>query len=112
MSAESRKRHRREPTEGIQVTDTMTGAMVGRMGNLSETGMLLVATTPLREDALYQFRFSLPGAHGTTELELGAHLLWFTFKDPPGASWAGFRFIGVSEEASQRLRSWVEAGHR
>lgn len=109
MNQEFRKRKRREHREGIPVTDAMTGAMVGSIGNLSETGMLLVATSPLREDALYQFRFTLPGMRGT-ELEIGAHLLWMTFKDPPGASWTGFRFIGVADDTTKQLRDWIEAG--
>ena len=47
------------PTPSL-VTDTMTERVVGRIGNLSETGMLLIASAPLVEDALYQFRFLLP----------------------------------------------------
>ncbi len=108
MSSEFRKRERREIDSDIRVTDTMTSAVVGRIGNLSETGMLLIASARLREDALYQFRFELPGANAS--VEVGAHLLWNDEKDAPGTSWAGFRFIGVSEDAARRLRNWIENG--
>ena len=33
------------------------------------------ASAPLTEDALYQFRFRLPGIDGA-DIEVGAHLLW------------------------------------
>lgn len=85
----------------------MTGATVGRIGNLSESGMLLVTGVHLTEDALYQFQFQLPG--DARPIELGAHLLWEDGKDAPGTAWAGFRFIGVSEDAARRLRHWIES---
>lgn len=107
MSGEFRRRQRRDIDNDIPVTDTMTGAVVGRIGNLSESGMLLIASTPLVEDALYQFRFDHPG--DSARIEVGAHLLWESHKDAPGTAWAGFRFIGVSEEAARRLRAWVDA---
>ena len=74
----------------------MTDSVVGRIGNLSETGMLLIASVPLTDDALYQFRFQLPGAHGPrAEYEVGAHLLWQDGASAPGQAWTGFRFIAI-----------------
>lgn len=107
MSSEFRKRRRRDIDHDLPVTDTMTGAVVGRIGNLSESGMLLVASAHLVEDALYQFQFEHPG--DGEPIELGAHLLWEDRKDAPGTAWAGFRFIGVSEDAARRLRLWIES---
>ena len=59
----------RAPPQGrrtITVIDTMTDTVVGRIGNLSETGMLLIANAPLVEDALYQLRFLLPDPRAAT----------------------------------------------
>lgn len=108
MSAEFRRRPRRQVAEAILVTDAMTDAVVGRIGNLSETGMLLIASAPLREDALYQFRFRLVDAAGTaTDYELGAHLLWTDDQGTPGMAWTGVRFLAVPEDLALRLREWV-----
>ncbi|GAA4859763.1 PilZ domain-containing protein [Luteimonas vadosa] len=110
MINEFRRARRRKATGTIAVTDMMTERVVGRIGNLSETGMLLMATESLVEDALYQFQFQLPGEQGSTlPLELGAHLLWLDSASAPGLAWTGFRFLGVTEQQSTQLRTWIEA---
>jgi hypothetical protein len=111
MSSEFRRRKRRRVDAPILVTDVMRGSAVGRIANLSETGMLLVATVPLREDALYQFRFTLPedDTNEAMTYETGAHLLWADEHGSAGTTWAGFRFIAVPEDQVLRLRAWIEA---
>ena len=108
----SSKDHRRSPrrkvAETVLVSDVMTEEIAGRIGNLSEGGMLLMASTPLTEDALYQFRFRLPGADGA-DIEVGAHLLWVDRASSPGQSWAGFRFISLTDAHRARLNGGAEA---
>jgi hypothetical protein len=107
---EFRRARRRKVSDTILVTDAMTDSVVGRVGNLSETGMLLIASAPLVEDALYQFRFSLPDARGRENVfEVGAHLLWLDHASAPGQAWTGFRFIAVAPEQAEELRQWIEA---
>ena len=77
MIDEFRRSRRRKVADTVLVVDTMLDSVAGRLGNLSETGMLMMASTPLVEDALYQFRFNLNDARGReTPIEVGAHLLW------------------------------------
>ncbi len=109
MSDESRRARRRQVADTVLVTDAMTDAVIGRIGNLSETGMLLIASAPLNEDALYQFRFTLPDGDGRT-LEVGAHVLWRDDASAPNHSWVGVRFLGLSPEAARLLREWVGQG--
>ena len=110
MINEFRRARRRKAPDTILVVDAMTERVVGRIGNLSETGMLLMAGTPLVDDALYQFRFSLPAASGgESTIEIGAHLLWMDQASAPGQVWAGFRFIGTTEQQAGPLRSWIDA---
>ena len=59
MIDEFRRSRRRKVADTVIVVDTMVDSVVGRLGNLSETGMLLMANTTMIEDALYQFRFNL-----------------------------------------------------
>lgn len=105
---EYRRLPRRKVGETVLVSDMMTEEIVGRIGNLSEGGMLLMASSPLNEDALYQFRFRLPGIDGV-DIEAGAHLLWVERANSPGQSWAGFRFISLSDAHRERLHGWVDA---
>jgi len=110
MINEFRRARRRKAPDTILVVDAMTERVVGRIGNLSETGMLLMAGTPLVDDALYQFRFSLPGDDGgEATIEIGSHLLWMDQASAPGQAWAGFRFIGITEQQARPLRSWIDA---
>ncbi|TGS08495.1 PilZ domain-containing protein, partial [Mesorhizobium sp. M1C.F.Ca.ET.187.01.1.1] len=49
---DTRRAPRRQVSDLVPVTDQMRECVVGRLGNVSETGMLMLASTPLREDAL------------------------------------------------------------
>ena len=109
MMHEFRRAKRRKASDTVLVTDAMTERVVGRIGNLSETGMLLIASEPLVDDALYQLRFTLPGETGGQTIDVGAHLLWMDRASAPAQLWAGVRFIAVAESQVQRLRTWVEA---
>lgn len=113
MSDEFRRKPRRRIAEAILVADAMTGETVGRIGNLSETGMLLIANRAMHDDALYQLRFSLARSDGNEDYEVGAHLLWKEPQGAPGLYWTGFRFLALSEGQAKRLRNWVgeEAAH-
>ncbi|KFN50189.1 PilZ domain-containing protein [Arenimonas composti] len=104
------RRAKRRKVDAIDVTDTMTGQVVGHLSNLSETGMLLILGEKLVSDALYQMRFALPRPDGQLrEVEVGAHELWNDEASAPGQVWTGFRFIDVSPEDVAFIREWVDA---
>ena len=109
MTADETRRARRyDIPDTIQVVDTMTGAVVGGICNLSETGMMLIASEPLVDDALYQLRFHPDGGPGKRAIEVGAHLLWQDGASAPGQTWVGFRFIKVFDDHAQPLRHWLD----
>jgi len=108
--SEFRRARRRRVIEQIDVVDAMTEQVIGRLGNLSESGVLLIANVPLREDALYQWRFNLPHpGGGAVPIECGAHLLWFDRASAPGQWWAGARFILLSKTATESVTIWIES---
>jgi len=105
---EYRRARRRKPSHKIDIIDSMTAQIVGQLGDLSETGMLLFANRPLTSDALYQFRFRLTDAHNASQtVEVGAHDLWTDDAAAPGQIWAGLRFIDVSPGDLGFIRRWV-----
>ncbi|MDR7099765.1 MULTISPECIES: PilZ domain-containing protein [Lysobacteraceae] len=106
---EFRRSRRRQVGEATQVTDSMTELVIGHIGNVSETGMLVMSNAPLVSDALYQLRFALPDGGGRTAFEVGAHLLWHDQASAPGQAWVGFRFITMSDQQMQQLRRWIDA---
>ena len=110
MIQEFRRARRRKVADTITVVDTMTDEAVGRLGNLSETGMLLIANTALVDDALYQLRFELGDERSRhVPIEVGAHMLWTDRATAPGQFWTGLRFICVTEDALTTIRAWVDA---
>ena len=110
MGIESRRKPRRTVPDMVEVVDTMTGEVVGYVGNVSVGGMLLIASVPLVEDALYQLRFHL-GARGMgAPVNVGVHLLWSVDANTPGQSWCGFRFLTISDDQRGHIRDWVRAG--
>lgn len=103
-----RHKPRLEVDTRVDVVDSMTGQVVGRIGNISESGMLLLATAPLRADALYQLRFDL-AAQGQPPhpIEVGAHLLWLDPDQVPGRAWAGLHFIHLPASQRKALVDWM-----
>lgn len=105
-----RRAKRRKTSQHIDVLDTMTEQVVGRLSNLSETGMLLILHHIPVNDALYQFRLRLPLEGGEDRsLDVGAHELWSDEAAAPGQVWSGFRFIDLAPGDAELIRSWVEA---
>lgn len=105
------RRARRRRVDGtVLVTDAMTDAVVGRLGNLSESGMLLIASAPLVEDALYQLRYALPLPDGgQLAIEAGMHALWQDRGTGSGQAWVGLRVIAMPDDQLQPLRAWLDA---
>lgn len=104
------RKRRRKVSDTVEVVDAMTDVVVGHLGNLSENGMLLIATSPLVDDALYQLRFNLTHSSDRSRaIEVGAHLLWQDGASVPGHIWIGLRLITVLDHQLQQLREWLDA---
>jgi hypothetical protein len=106
MSAEERRSERIPVREYLLVTDMMTEAPIGRIGNISDGGMMLIADQSLPEEALFQLRFPL--GEGGPMLDIGAQAMWVEAARSAGSWWAGFRIIDIAEADQQRLDRWLE----
>jgi hypothetical protein len=105
---EKRRLPRKRPSVALHVTDTMTGDVVGHIGNLSLDGLLLLAQWPIIDDALYQLSFHLPDVHGRLHpIEVGAHEQWSAPGTMRGQNWVGFRFVDLGSEDEKVLRDWL-----
>ena len=106
---EYRRARRRKVAETVELRDVMTEQLIGRIGNLSESGMLALCRVRLTDDALYQLRFLLADRRGQRrEVELGAHQLWADPAPADGQFWCGLRFIDLHSDDLAFLRAWVE----
>jgi hypothetical protein len=104
------RRAKRKPIEShAEVINAITGASMGRVGNISANGMMLIANQAVPEDALFQVHFHLPSKRGRqVPLELGLHEQWSEPASTPGQFWAGFRIIDISPQDLELLTAWVE----
>jgi hypothetical protein len=110
---EHRRSPRKPPGVIIQVTNTLTGEVFGRLGNISAEGMMLVASRPVVDDALYQLLFHLPDEHGRLHpIEVGVHEQWSEEANVPGQHWVGFRFIDIAPADAAVLRDWLNGSER
>ena len=110
---EHRRSPRKPPGVIIQVTNTLTGDVIGRLGNLSIDGMMLVANKPVVEDGLYQLQFNLPDEHGRLHpIDVGVHEQWSEDANVPGQQWVGFRFIDIGPNDAAALRTWLDGSDR
>ncbi len=110
MTDESRRANRRRLDQHVTVHDTVTEKVIGKLANLSETGMSLIAQQPVVNDALYQLRFELTDQHEVTRsIDAGVHELWVSESAGAGQTWVGFRFIALSPAHLAFIREWVNA---
>ena len=111
MIEDTRRAPRRAVPEHVPVNDQMREQVIGRLGNVSESGMLILSDAALTEDALYQLNFQIPDRHGhRVGIDVGAHLLWREAAHAPGQYWAGFRFLTLSTTHRELLRQWISTG--
>ena len=92
----------------IPVTNTMTGQVMGRIGNLSSDGMLMVCDHAVGDSALYQIGFELVNSRGQPQMiEVGAQEMWEESANVPGQFWAGFHFVDISDRDLEAIESWL-----
>lgn len=107
--SEQRRATRKTALDPIEVSDALTGENMGRIGNLSRNGMMLIGRRMLTPDALYQVRFQLRDRDGRMHLlEAGVHEQWSEPAAVPGQHWAGLRIIALSEGDDAVLGEWLD----
>ena len=108
MSNEQRRSKRKYVDGLVNVTNAMTGVVMGRVGNLSIDGMMMIANAPVRDDALFQVVFHVSDDHGRpVALEVGMHEQWTEPANSPGQFWAGFRIIDIAPRELDILKAFV-----
>lgn len=87
----------------------MTGESLGRIGNLSVDGMMLITTQALPESCLYQVQFQLQDAERRSHrMELGIQCLWSEAALTEHSHWIGCKIVDISPEEQDLLDAWVE----
>lgn len=105
-----RRAPRRHVDSTIAVENAISDQVIGHVGNISSSGMMLISDHPLTPDAIYQLRMTLPSrGQGSHTIEFGVHEQWGEAANVPGQHWTGFRIIAISESDAHKLRTWIES---
>ncbi len=104
-NSKDQRRHERKPVHAdIQVFDLVSGQLLGRLVNLSESGFMLMGQTRIPKDRLYQLRLHSDASAQESDLLIGAESLWTQDAEEEGAYWSGFHIIDMREDVPDRLR--------
>ncbi|VUD40343.1 hypothetical protein TDB9533_00129 [Thalassocella blandensis] len=96
---EKRRKHRADVDQHIDVVNTMTNQSLGKVVNISEDGFMLIGSGEIKENCLYQLRFSFTVAiDGVSHIDLGAECLWWNETGAGEQVWAGFHVIDIAQK--------------
>ncbi len=105
---EYRRSPRKPAFVNIPVMNTMTDEVIGRIGNLSSDGMLMVCESEIPDNALFQLAFELVNGDGKTQtISVGVQEMWSETANVPGQFWAGFHFIDISDANLDAVETWL-----
>ncbi|TAL88781.1 MAG: PilZ domain-containing protein [Rhodanobacter sp.] len=106
-----RRAPRKRASGNAIVTDVIRGEPIGHLGNLSSSGMLLIASQAPRSEALYQVSIALPPTGcalvQSQPIEVGIQEQWHEHAASSGQIWAGYRIIAITDIDAARLESWL-----
>ena len=95
---DSRFFRRRSIAIHFRVFDDATGNFIGRIGDISEGGILVYGPSRLKLRKLYRLRVDLPEADGNREaVTLDAKTMWSGVDVNPEVFCSGFRFFGLDK---------------
>ncbi len=107
--AHKRKSVRKRVTQVVMVVNSFTGESLGRIGNLSATGMMLISPKEMGEEHFFQIGFQLSSpTMPVYKMEVGVQCLWCDEARSARTFWVGCKIIDISEADQRALKRWVD----
>jgi hypothetical protein len=105
---EQRRAPRKRATAPMPVVDVMSDMLLGQLGNLSATGLMLLGPHAPRSGAVHQVSFVLADAHQRDHaVVLGVQEQWHEAAAATGQFWAGYRIVAASDEDILAIDEWI-----
>ncbi len=109
MKKNRRDQIRRATSDYFIVYDRQSGVLIGRIGDLSRTGMKLVTPEPIGERIVLECRLVFPRIiKGVAELELDTTCMWCRENEEVGWYESGHAFNKLSDETRQIVETLVK----
>lgn len=92
----------------LNVFNRLTDKPLGFIGNLSETGLMLISPYPMMTNARFEMRLKIPGQHGQLRyIDFSATCRWSREDVTPGSFDSGFELNTPTND----IRSMIDALH-
>jgi hypothetical protein len=99
---ERRRLHRRHILFYSRVFDRKTGMFLGYLGNMNESGMMIISEDPLEVEQVFMLRIDLPeDNYALPVLNFEAKSVWCREDIDPNFYNTGFQFVNISEVEKQ-----------
>jgi type IV pilus assembly protein PilZ len=99
---------RREPRYDIKVDVNYAhddSYLYSRSSNISEMGIFLMTSDPLRKGTRLELRFAVPGQ--SEALAVRGEVRWIVHPDSGKEPGMGVQFVDISDEARSRIRELI-----
>ncbi len=111
---ERRKHKRVKSPQLLPVIDVNSKKQLGRLVDLSQGGLLMITTSNLPIDNIYQLQIDLPQHVGAlNKIEFSAEVAWSESPEANESCWTGFQIIDISdyelEQIGQLIDQWSHA---
>ena len=108
MSEELRRFKRRTPDRKVEVIDTMTMEPIGTIVNISEFGIMLLASSAVAADAIYQCEIHFPPEYRFNRpFIIGIQEMWSEPVAAGGVSATGYRIIDIERADRMKIVEWI-----
>lgn len=105
-----RRDRRRNVRQAMVLINTITGGNLGRIGNLSAGGLMLISPHAVGESNIYQAQFQLLDAGSATrKIDLAFQVLWCAPAGSKNTFWSGCQTIDISERDRAAIHAWANA---
>jgi hypothetical protein len=109
LSKKQRAKRKLSP-EVIIVINALSGASLGRIGNLSDGGAMIITNQPIPEGSVIQIQFMLHDTAGCPRrIEAGIQCLWSAPAQSERGYWNGCQFVAMGEVEEQLISHWIAA---
>lgn len=90
--------------------DQMVGMSLGKLVNLSTSGLMIVTAQPVETDSLYQVECVSHGPNGqVTRFSAGVVVLWVKEASSRDTRWVGMQIIDIGTEERKSLLATKQA---
>ena len=105
---DQRRYQRTTPDDVVRVHDSLTGEVLGQIGNLSANGMMLITDARIEEDRVLQVHFLLSNESLERTINVGVRSLWVQTANISSRFWVGLEIIDISDDDEAFLVQFAE----